>query len=161
MLYCVLSKIHEVHGTLNCKKKKNHLQNNFFFSKRMIKLNFMRLVVIVYNVALYFYRCEVPGCDNPNPANQIYSPEWLRFTTPHRQETGQPLKCKRYTRKLSLGNSSSQCVSGEFDQDVEEWCDGNWVFENRENTVGTEVCVLCIHIFIMCQMTPWWTLFII
>lgn len=90
---------------------------------------------------LYIYiRCKIPECDGPNPAEHIYEPEWLRFTIPYRDDTHTPRKCQRYAL-LSASKNGTKCVSSEFDVNTMEWCDNGWVFEDQENTIGTEVCV--------------------
>lgn len=91
------------------------------------------------------HRCEVPGCDNPDPSNRTYKPEWLQFTTPNKQESEQPLKCKRYSRTPSPAGNATECVASEFNPNDVEWCYDNWVFEERVNTVGTEVRVCRIN----------------
>lgn len=93
----------------------------------------------------------MPGCDAPDPAKRIYEPDWLQFTTPYREDTGQPRKCQRYgvTAELTVNllmaaehqrlvNDTPQCTVNEFDRNTTAWCNG-WVFENPENTIGTEV----------------------
>lgn len=86
------------------------------------------------------FRCEIPDCDSPDPAARTYQPDWLRFTTPYRDDTGLPKKCERY---VSVGNGS-RCELDKFADDDDggnatERCGGPWVFEDAENTVGTEV----------------------
>jgi len=83
-------------------------------------------------------RCVIPDCDAPDPAGRVYEPDWLRFTTPYKEDTGLPRKCQRYAARTSPGNRT-RCAPQGFDGNAMIPCDGHWVFEDPENTVGTEV----------------------
>lgn len=80
----------------------------------------------------------IPECDVPNVVERIYDPDWLRFTTPYRDDIRSPRKCQRYAVKTHQGNRT-RCVLSEFDGNRTELCHDGWVFENPENTIGTEV----------------------
>lgn len=87
---------------------------------------------------LILFRCVIPECDAIDPNKQIYEPEWLRFTTPYREESERPMKCQRYDVSAS-SVYGSQCAPNKFDRNKTVWCHGNWVFEDTEKTIGTEV----------------------
>lgn len=98
----------------------------------------------MFSSALYmYYRCKIPECDGPDPAGQVYEPEWLRFTIPYKHDTDTPRKCQRYAL-LSAPMNGTKCASSEFDANTTELCDNGWVFEDRENTIGTEVRIYLI-----------------
>jgi len=84
----------------------------------------------------YYLRCAILGCDSPDLAERTYEPEWLRFTTPYREDTGLPRKCQRYSRNPA---NSSGCGQSDFNRNTMELCHDGWVFEDNENTIGTEV----------------------
>lgn len=104
-----------------------------------------RSVQSVFYFLLFNIRCEIPGCDSSNPADRVYEPDWLPFTTPYKRDTGLPYPCKRYAMKAYPVNGT-RCAPDEFDKNTVERCYGHWVFEDRENTVGTEVCTIAICI---------------
>lgn len=87
-------------------------------------------------------RCEIPECDSPNPAEQTYQTEWLGFTTPFKEDGRLPRKCQRYAPLSGpMGSNGTRCARSEFDVNTTEKCYGRWVFEDQENTIGTEVRV--------------------
>lgn len=84
-------------------------------------------------------RCEVPACDPPDPADRVYEPDWLRFTTPYRSDAGVPRSCERYAAVAAAVNGTRCAPDGFDDGNATERCLDGWVFESRENTIGTEV----------------------
>ncbi|XP_025207592.1 solute carrier family 22 member 5-like [Melanaphis sacchari] len=106
----------------------------------MIMYSNVSPVTYIFTAGDLKYRCTIPGCDSQNPAERIYEPEWLRFTTPYRENTGLPHKCKRYSRNPA---NSSQCLQNVFDNNTIELCHDGWVFEDNENTIGNEFELMC------------------
>lgn len=87
------------------------------------------------------FRCGIPECDPVNPAEQIYEPNWLQFTTPYKGDMERPQKCQRYaalTGSKLVNGMQSRCEASYFDKNKTEHC-SNWVFDDYENTIGTEV----------------------
>lgn len=92
-------------------------------------------------------RCEVPECDPADPAQRIYEPEWLKFTTPYKDDdTAMPRKCERYAAAAAVlpsspdqSNGTAQCSSKRFTNNKTMECRDRWVFEDSEVTIGTEV----------------------
>ncbi|XP_025421099.1 solute carrier family 22 member 21-like isoform X2 [Sipha flava] len=89
------------------------------------------------------YRCEIPECDPLAQAERTYQPDWLRYTTPFREDTGLPKKCLRYATVTDRSGNGTQCAPDIFDGQVTEHCGDQWVFENYENTIGTEFGLMC------------------
>ncbi|KAL4107873.1 hypothetical protein QTP88_018153 [Uroleucon formosanum] len=89
------------------------------------------------------YRCEIPECDSLKPKERTFEPEWLRFTMPYRNETNQPRKCLRYAALSGPLINGARCSSDRFNKSETEWCQGSWVFEDFENTIGTEFGLMC------------------
>lgn len=58
---------------------------------------------------------------------------------PYRSDTGKPQKCQRFARVQSVSGGTGQCDRGEFNETAMESCRDRWVFEDSENTIGTEV----------------------
>ncbi|VVC40729.1 Hypothetical protein CINCED_3A009126 [Cinara cedri] len=87
-------------------------------------------------------RCEIPECEGTDPIKQIYDQEWLRFTTPYKEDTQLPCKCQRYVA-LSAPVNGTQCAASAFNINITEACFGRWVFEEPENTIGTEFGIMC------------------
>lgn len=86
------------------------------------------------------FRCVIPECDPSEPAKRIYEPDWLEFTTPHRHDSGTPEKCQRYNVARDVGGGGrAGCSPDGFDRNATQWCRDDWVFEDPENTIGTEV----------------------
>lgn len=90
-------------------------------------------------VISFVYRCVIPECDPSEPAERIYEPDWLKFTTPHRHDSGLPRKCQRYAVVMEDVGGQARCSPDKFDRNTTQWCRGSWVFEDAENTIGTEV----------------------
>lgn len=85
----------------------------------------------------------IPECDVPNVEERIYDPDWLRFTTPYRNDIDRPRQCLRYAVKKILGNHT-RCEPSEFDVNKTQSCHEEWVFENPTDTIGTEVRVVSV-----------------
>ncbi|VVC31714.1 Hypothetical protein CINCED_3A024130 [Cinara cedri] len=100
-------------------------------------------VLYIFTAGDLKYRCEIPECDSLDRAKWIYEPDWLRFTTPYRSDTGKPQKCQRFARNHSSGTNTNLCERSEFDETATESCRDRWVFEDYENTIGTEFGLMC------------------
>ncbi|XP_025207596.1 solute carrier family 22 member 21-like [Melanaphis sacchari] len=100
-------------------------------------------VTYVFTASDLKYRCEIPECDAPNSKERTYQPEWLQFTMPYRNDTKQPRKCQRYAALSGPLVNGTRCSSSGFNNDAIEWCRDSWVFEDFENTIGTEFGLMC------------------
>ncbi|KAL5236445.1 hypothetical protein ACI65C_003855 [Semiaphis heraclei] len=110
----------------------------------MIMYSNVSPVTYVFTASDLKYRCEIPECDSPNPEGRTYEPEWLRFAAPYRNDTNQPRKCLRYAALSGPLVNGTQCLSDGFNYSSTEVCrDGNWVFEDLENTIGKEFGLMC------------------
>ncbi|XP_050537515.1 solute carrier family 22 member 21-like isoform X2 [Daktulosphaira vitifoliae] len=103
-------------------------------------------VAYIFTAGDLKYRCQVPGCDDTSGQTElVYEPEWLKYTTPYREQNSHPYKCRRYSR-VSYENETegNQCIPSNYDQNSMESCrNGNWVFQDYENTIGTEFGLMC------------------
>lgn len=105
------------------------------------------------------FRCEIPECDRLNAAERTYEPDWLWFTTPYRDDAAVPRKCERFALLSAPALNGTRCVAGEFDANTTESCD-RWVFEEYENTIGTEVRIRarlrgpCVPDPVRCTVVP-------
>lgn len=114
----------------------------YFYIKPLSTLNFGSIITLLPAIFIRRrfqprHRCEIPGCDSPDTTEKIYEPDWLRFTTPYRPDTGRPQKCQRYAR-VSV-NGTGRCEPSEFNKTAWESCRDRWVFEDNKVTIGTEV----------------------
>ncbi|XP_060853178.1 solute carrier family 22 member 4-like [Rhopalosiphum padi] len=110
----------------------------------MIMYSNVSPVTYVFTASDLKYRCEIPECDTPHPEGRTYEPKWLRYAIPYRNDTNQPRKCQRYAALSGPSVNSTRCSSGEFNDSTIEWCrDSDWVFEDFENTIGTEFGLMC------------------
>lgn len=69
----------------------------------------------------------------------MYDPKWLEFAVPYRNDTKQFRKCERYVSLAGPAGNGVRCAPEGFTSNTTEPCAGSWVFENGENTIGTEV----------------------
>ncbi|XP_027842262.1 solute carrier family 22 member 21-like [Aphis gossypii] len=107
----------------------------------MIMYSNVSPVTYVFTASDLKYRCKIPECDKEE---STYEPEWLRFTMPYKNDTNQPRKCQRYAALSGPLVNGTRCSSDGFNVSVVEWCyDNGWVFEDFEETIGTEFGLMC------------------